>query len=250
MTTPRAKLAAAAALILLALAACRQSPPSEARSSVQAAKAKPEPAQPQATAPAPPEPVPRAQPPATPEPAQHSRPREPTEELFARKSAAKQARAQPGPGSVASDEPRTVLLAYREGRLKLPPPPPLRHEKEGACTSPGEPGCEVCCTKTTESGCVGLRGSPKPPGNGSPPWYTVGGLQSDKPCPKDCKPCATCTLRDEWDFEQVQLWTECDCTRKYEGVDACFNPMGCACICGHILGAIQNCPQLHPARAR
>jgi len=142
--------------------------------------------------------------------------------------------------------PNSVLPAYRAGRLKLPPPPPLRDPEPGACRGPTEPGCERCCMKATPQGCFAQRSGS--PGAGSPPGYNAGGHLNEGACPTTCKPCARCGLRDEWQLSQV-IVPACDCPRYDGGGDPCFVRTSCACVCQQIAEAIENCPHLHPARA-
>jgi len=165
--------------------------------------------------------------------------------------AATSAPAAVEPAPPQSQPPEHLVKAYREGQLKLPRPPPLHTEERNACRSPAEPGCAQCGNTSKPTGCYGQHGSAEPPGNGSPPWFNAGGKLSDGPCPGDCKPCAQCTLREEWELSQASIPDpQCGCTKTYPGIDHCFNPTSCGCTCGSIRGLIERCPHLHPARAR
>lgn len=147
--------------------------------------------------------------------------------------------------------PEHLVKAYRDGQLKLPKPPPLHKEKPNACRSPAEPGCAQCCNNSKPTSCSGLHGSAEPPGNGSPPWFNAGRQLNEGPCPADCKPCAQCTLRVEWELSQARVPDpQCDCRKNYPGIDHCYNPTSCGCTCERIRSLIERCPHLHPARAK
>lgn len=195
---------------------------------------------PAAAEPAPVEPAPPQDPPPQPEPRQPETP-QPVDP-------AAQEHVPMDP--LTGPPPEHLVKAYREGQLKLPKPPRLHTEKTNACRSPAEPGCAQCCNKSKPTACYGQHGSSEPPDNGSPPWFNAGGKLSDGPCPGDCKPCAQCTLREEWELSQARIPDpQCDCTKTYPGIDHCFNPTSCGCVCGRIRGLIERCPHLHPARA-
>jgi len=140
---------------------------------------------------------------------------------------------------IVADTPHTKVKPAKPSGAR-----PISGRIEKGCQSPAEPGCQQCCIRTG-AGCTLRSGSPTPPGNGSPPWYNGSdGIRG--PCPKDCKPCATCSLRDEWEFASAQesAPSNCDCTTVEAKRDPCFAPRSCACFCAQISTALKRCPHL------
>jgi hypothetical protein len=112
-----------------------------------------------------------------------------------------------------------------------------RRALEG-CRSPAEDGCAVCCT--------GQGTCARSTGDGGPDqaWYNARGNCAGMgvSCSKSC---ARCTLRDEEDLRSALNLARdagCDCGSITIGVDPCYSPVGCPCLCSRIEGGRSRCP--------
>jgi hypothetical protein len=123
------------------------------------------------------------------------------------------------------------------GKAGSPPEP----EATDGCRAPQEPGCDACCEELTDGGiepsCLRKSAS-----SGSD-WYNSD-ESLDGPCPADCQPCASCSLRDEEQLSNLEPRPDCDCDSIVIGIDPCFLPMGCECYCQSYLALTEACPQL------
>lgn len=159
----------------------------------------------------------------------------------------------------AGGVPDSGMTADTRGSAAMPRdddgrPPPLRDEEalskprgpNAPCWAPDEPGCNPCCEMAPDGSCTVRSWEPGPDLSSVShvqPWYNGLANQPKGSCPANCRPCARCTRRDEWDFRQLRTRTDCDCTQP-PGVDACRDPSSCGCYCKRWKRFSEICPEL------
>jgi hypothetical protein len=103
------------------------------------------------------------------------------------------------------------------------------------CRSPKEQGCAVCCENLNQPDCLPFVENPNVQGEYVP---------SNQTCPELCLPCAACTEAEEISFLEVENEIEaasCDCENIEIGIDPCFAPFGCGCLCGQYNSKVDEC---------
>jgi hypothetical protein len=120
---------------------------------------------------------------------------------------------------------------------------PISESARAGCRSSDEPNCERCCLQTQPDSC----------GVWSLPCATVVAAQSvgqyceasslAGQCPADCRPCAACSKSSEASLCSLRPTIgACDCAHVDIGVDPCFGPQSCACLCATYAAALAACP--------
>jgi len=108
------------------------------------------------------------------------------------------------------------------------------------CRSPEEPGCTSCCLSEGKS-CTVMSWSSHGSSGTVIPWYNQSA--SEKKCPADCPPCASCLQRNEQELRTLLAsGKKCECARTIIGVDPCFAPDSCACYCTRLKNLSRACP--------
>ncbi|MBN2716538.1 MAG: hypothetical protein JXX14_11845 [Deltaproteobacteria bacterium] len=94
------------------------------------------------------------------------------------------------------------------------------------CRSPEESDCFYCCEiPTEEAGCVLYQQD-----TGDTSEYAA----TQRPCPELCFPCARCLASEDatWrTLNESAANAGCDCGNVSVGIDPCFSPGSCECIC-------------------
>ena len=108
------------------------------------------------------------------------------------------------------------------------------------CRSPEEPGCISCCVPEGKS-CTVMSWSSRGSSGTVKPWYNKSA--SEKECPANCPPCASCLERDEQELRTLLAsGKKCDCARTKIGIDPCSAPESCACYCARLNNLSRVCP--------
>jgi len=108
------------------------------------------------------------------------------------------------------------------------------------CRSPEEPGCTSCCIFEGKS-CTVMTWSSRGSDGTVSPWYNESA--SEKECPSNCPPCASCLQRNEQELRTLLAsGKECDCAKTQIGIDPCFALQSCACYCTRLKDLSRACP--------
>jgi hypothetical protein len=117
---------------------------------------------------------------------------------------------------------------------------------EGAlegCRASDEPNCGTCCVQAAPDNCT-VRGVPCTTvvaGQTVGDYCAVFAMPGQ--CPADCRPCAACSRYDEASLCSLRPGIDaCDCATVDIGLDPCFAPQSCGCLCRTYLADLAACP--------
>ena len=120
---------------------------------------------------------------------------------------------------------------------------PISDSALAGCRSSDEPNCERCCLQTEPDYCSvwAIPCSTVVAGQSVGQYCGVSGMAGQ--CPADCRPCASCSKYSEATMcSLMPTIGACDCANIDIGVDPCFSPQSCACLCRGYEAAVEACP--------
>lgn len=132
-------------------------------------------------------------------------------------------------------------------RLSIPSvvelPIVINEEAKSGCRAPDEPGCLECVEKHNNKCSISAwHGFPTDSLPTSESWYNSSRVSS---CDIDLPKCAICSRGSEKLLLALlsnDKLKKCNCNSVDIGIDPCFSPNSCECLCSVYKGTSKSCP--------